>query len=239
MTTLRYQRYHLDAYQQTIDTTVAAVDGNRVALEDTVFFPQGGGQPADHGTLTWPGGAAEVVEVAERDGQVWHELAGPLPPAGTGVHGSLDWARRYALMRMHTATHVLNGVIWRDLRAHVTGVQLQPDVARMDFELERLTDEVAAAIQAATNQALAADLPVRVRLLPRAEALAIPDLVRLKSHALPEGVELIRAIEIVGLDLQADGGTHVRSTGEVGRIRIVGRDNKGRSNKRLRIALEP
>ena len=232
-----YQLYHTDSYLREMDATVTQVEGDRVALDRTVFYAQSGGQPADHGTLTWPDGQARVTDVRQQE-LIWHQLDGPVPPVGTQIHGLLDWERRYALMRAHTALHILCGVIWRDYAAHVTSSAMEPGSARQDFELERLTGDFAEEIERRVNAEIMADREVRIRFLPRAEAFAIPDLIRTKINLLPEGIEVVRITEIVGLDLQADGGTHVARTGEVGRVRIVDYHSKGRINKRLRLAIE-
>lgn len=238
-----YQPYHRDSYQREIDAVVTRVEGNRVALDQTVFYAQGGGQPADHGTLTWEGGEARVVDVrkshSEGEDIVWHQLEGDIPAVGAQVHGTLDWERRYALMRAHTATHILCGVIWRDFGAKVTSSAMEPGKAHQDFELERLTGDFVAEVERRINGEVVADRKVRIRFLPRAEAFAIPDLIRTRINLLPEGVDPVRVCEIVGLDLQADGGAHVARTGEVGPIRVVDYHSKGRINKRVRIALEP
>ncbi len=234
MTTLLY---HTDSYLRRMDAIVTRLEGARVALDRTVFYAQGGGQPADHGTLQWDGGQARVFDVRKVGEEVWHALEGPLPPVGAAVHGVLDWERRYALMRAHTATHVLDGVIWRDYGALVTGSSMEPGNARQDFELEHMSANFAVEVEQRTNAELAADREVRARMLPRAEAFAIPDLIRTKINLLPEGLQHVRVIEIVGLDMQADGGTHVARTGEVGTIRVVGHESKGRINKRLRLAI--
>ena len=235
MTTLLYQT---DSYLRETDATATRVEGTQVALDRTIFYAQGGGQPADHGTLQWDGGRARVIDVRKVGQDVLHTLDGPPPSAGTAVHAALDWERRYALMRAHTATHVLDGVIWRDYGALVTGSAMEPGSARQDFELEHMSADFATEVERRTNAELGADREVRVRILPRAEALIIPDLIRTKINLLPIGIEQIRVVEIVGLDLQADGGTHVARTSEVGTIRIVGHESKGRINKRLRLAIE-
>ena len=235
MTTLLYQT---DSYLRETDATATRVEGTQVALDRTIFYAQGGGQPADHGTLQWDGGRARVIDVRKVGQDVLHTLDGPPPSAGTSVHAALDWERRYALMRAHTATHVLDGVIWRDYGALVTGSAMEPGSARQDFELEHMSADFATEVERRTNAELGADREVRVRILPRAEALIIPDLIRTKINLLPIGIEQIRVVEIVGLDLQADGGTHVARTSEVGTIRIVGHESKGRINKRLRLAIE-
>ena len=235
MTILLYQT---DSYLRETDATATRVEGTQVALDRTIFYAQGGGQPADHGTLQWDGGTARVIDVRKVGQDVLHTLDGPPPSAGTSVHAALDWERRYALMRAHTATHVLDGVIWRDYGALVTGSAMEPGSARQDFELEHMSADFATEVERRTNAELGADREVRVRILPRAEALIIPDLIRTKINLLPIGIEQIRVVEIVGLDLQADGGTHVARTSEVGTIRIVGHESKGRINKRLRLAIE-
>ena len=235
MTTLLYQT---DSYLRETDATATRVEGTQVALDRTIFYAQGGGQPADHGTLQWDGGTARVIDVRKVGQDVLHTLDGPPPSGGIAVHAALDWERRYALMRAHTATHVLDGVIWRDYGALVTGSAMQPGSARQDFELEHMSADFATEVERRTNAELGADREVRVRILPRAEALIIPDLIRTKINLLPIGIEQIRVVEIVGLDLQADGGTHVARTSEVGTIRIVGHESKGRINKRLRLAIE-
>lgn len=234
MTTLLY---HLDSYLREADAAVTTVDGDRVVLDQTVFYAQGGGQPPDQGSIAWPGGEARVVDVRRAGEDVWHRLDGTVPAAGDRVHCSLDWPRRYALMRAHTALHILCGVIWRDYRAPVTGGSMEPGSARMDFELERMSADFASEVEARANAEVSADREIRVRILPREEAFAIPDLIRTKIKLLPEGIREVRVVEIVGLDLQADGGTHVARTGEVGRIRVTGHESKGRINKRLRIAV--
>jgi misacylated tRNA(Ala) deacylase len=175
-------------------------------------------------------------------GEIVHELEAPadgeLPAAGDLVRVDVEWARRYALMRTHTALHALCGVVWRDYGASVTGGNMEPGAGRMDFEFETMSGDLVGEIEAKVNEELRFARDVRVNVLPRAEAFAIPDLIRTKVNLLPPGIEEIRTIEIVGLDLQADGGTHVANTREVGGIRVTGYESKGRINKRIRIALE-
>jgi len=230
--------YHVDSYAREFEAEVVAVQGAQVALERTSFFPGGGGQPADEGELVWDTAAARVLKAKKEGAVVWHRLdaEGPLP--GTQVLGVLNWERRYALMRTHTALHILCGVIWRDHGAQVTGGNMEPGRARMDFEFETMRRELVDEIEAKINEEVAADRPVRVNLLPRDEAFQIPDLIRTKINLLPPQISEVRTVEIVGLDLQADGGTHVANTSEVGTIRIVDYKSKGRINKRLVIALE-
>jgi misacylated tRNA(Ala) deacylase len=207
-----------------------------------VFYPGGGGQPSDRGLiLRATDGRSWTVKSARKvDGEIVHELEpedGDPPATGDLVTVDLDWARRLALMRTHTALHALCGVVWRDYGALVTGGNMEPGSGRMDFEFERMSGDLVDAIEVSVNAELATGRDVRVAVLPRSEAFAIPDLIRTKVNLLPEGIDEIRTIEIVGLDLQADGGTHVANTREVGGIRVTGYESKGRVNKRIRIAL--
>lgn len=230
--------FHTDAYVRDFEATLLAVHEQGVELDRTAFYPGGGGQPADRGWLQWDGGRVEVLTARRGDGRLLHRVEGDPPPAGTSVRGVLDWERRYALMRTHTALHLLCGVVWRDHGAQVTGGNMEPLAGRLDFEFERMSGELVAEIEAAVNAEVEADRAVRVAILPRAEAEAIPDLIRTKVNLLPEGLTRIRTVEIVGLDLQADGGTHVSSTGDVGPVRIAGYKSKGRLNKRIAIELQ-
>jgi misacylated tRNA(Ala) deacylase len=213
-----------------------------VVLDRTVFYPGGGGQPADRGVLLRAvDGRSWMVRTARKvDGEIAHELepSDMDPPAvGDELEVDLDWARRLALMRTHTALHALCGVVWRDHGALVTGGNMEPGSGRMDFEFETMSGHLVDSIEATVNAELAREREVRVNVLARAEAFEIPDLIRTKVDLLPPGIEQIRTIEIVGLDLQADGGTHVRNTREVGQIRVTGYESKGRINKRIRIEL--
>lgn len=240
-TDMLFQR---EADLRAVDATVVAVDPDSlsIALNRTVFYPGGGGQPPDVGIIERPDGTTWPVLGARKDGgTVWHELGGEdaLPRVGDLLHLELDWARRYRLMRMHTALHTLCGVVFRDYGALVTGGNMGPDRARMDFEMDsaEFTPARVAEIERRANEELAAGRDVRVRILPREEAFQIPDLIRTKINLLPEGIREVRTVEIVGLDLQADGGTHVGNTREVGTLRVVGTRSKGRANKRLEIEL--
>jgi len=226
---------HSDAYLKEFEAAVVAVEPGQaaVALDRTAFYPGGGGQPADHG---WIDGRA-VTRVRRQDDLVWHHLEGVLPVVGALVHGVLDWQRRYRLMRTHTAFHILCGVVWRDYRAQVTGGNLEPLAGRMDFEFETLRQELVREIEDKVNQEIAAARDVRVRFLPREEAFRIPDLIRTKINLLPETIRTVRIVEIEGLDLQADGGTHVANTREVRSIRVAGYKSKGRINKRIELAI--
>ena len=235
MTELLYQT---DSYTRGWEARVLRVEGDEALLDRTAYYPGGGGQPADRGRLLWDGGRAEIVG-ARRDGEdLWHRLEGAAPLAWQQVHGELDWERRHALMRAHTALHILCGIVWRDYGAPVTGGSMDIGRARMDFELEAMSGELAREMEAKLRREVQAARPVRVRILAREEAFAIPDLIRTKVNLLPPGIEQVRVVEIEGLDLQADGGTHIRNTSEVGEVRVVGHESKGRINKRLRIELE-
>ena len=231
--------YHTDAYLQTFDATVAAVDGQSVALDQTALYPGGGGQPYDLGTLSTADGQAWPVGNGRKDGDlIWHELEGPPPAVGAAVRGQVDWARRYQLMRTHTAMHILCGVIFRDYGASVTGGNMEPLKGRMDFEFETMRQEFVREIELRVNAEIDAARLIKVAILPRDVAFAIPDLIRTKVNRLPPGIAEVRTVEIVGLDLQADGGTHVANTREVGRLRIVDYKSKGKINKRLEVAVE-
>jgi misacylated tRNA(Ala) deacylase len=240
------QLCYTDAYVRSVETRVRAVetgDSTVVVLDRTVFYPGGGGQPSDRGLLlrSADGRTWTVRGARKQGGEIVHELdpaEGDPPAVGDVLEVDLDWARRLTLMRTHTALHALCGVVWRDYGALVTGGNMEPGTARMDFEFERMSGDLVDAIEATVNEELGKARDVRVDVLPRAEAFAIPDLIRTKVNLLPEGIEEIRTIEIVGLDLQADGGTHVSNTREVGRIKVSGYESKGRINKRIRIALE-
>ncbi len=231
MTTLLCQT---DSYLQSFDASVTGVEAESraILLDSTAFYPGGGGQPCDFGTLTINEATYPVGRVKKQGDQA------PLPAAGAKVHGQIDWERRYQSMRTHSAMHVLCGVIFRDYGAQVTGCNFEPLQGHMDFEFERMQAELVQAIEAAVNLEIGKNREVRVRTLPRAEAFQIPDLIRTKINLLPEGIAQVRTVEIVGLDLQADGGTHVRNTSEIGRVRVTDYKSKGASNKRLYISVE-
>jgi misacylated tRNA(Ala) deacylase len=237
MTDLLFQT---DSYLQAFTATVVAVNHaeNALALDRTAFYPGGGGQPHDLGRLCLPEQVLQVTRVKQQDGQVWHWLDGTPPAPGTVVTGELDWSRRFRLMRTHTAMHILCGVVWRDYGALVTGGNMEPLQGRMDFEFASLRRELVQEIEAKINAEVAQHRAVRVNMVAREEAMHIPDLIRTKINLLPAGIAQVRTVEIVGLDLQADGGTHVANTREVGHIRIVDYKSKGQINKRLQIALD-
>jgi misacylated tRNA(Ala) deacylase len=229
--------YHTDAYVQEFDAVVTAVEGNAVALDRTAFYPGGGGQPNDVGRLAAGEAGWAITKVRKAGNDILHELDGEPPAVGTTVHGIVDWERRHKLMRTHTAMHILCGVVWRDYGASVTGGNMEPLKGRMDFEFESMKQELVLEIEARVNAEVAAERPIRVKSLPREEALAIPDLIRTKINLLPPGIPEVRTVEIVGLDLQADGGTHVANTREVGKIRVVDYKSKGKINKRIEIEI--
>ncbi len=226
---------HGDSYLKEFDATVIEVNsGERaVALDRTAFFPGGGGQPCDRGWLN----EVPVMRTGRQGEVVWHWLDGEPLAAGSRIHGKLDWNLRYRLMRTHTAFHILCGVVWRDWKAQVTGGNMEPLKGRMDFEFETLQHELVAEIEKRINAEVAAARPVLVRFLPREEAFRIPDLIRTKINLLPEGIKQVRIVEIQDLDLQADGGTHVANTREVGAIRVAGYESKGRINKRIKLEI--
>jgi len=227
---------HTDAYLQEFEATVVVVnpDEKAVALDRTAFYPGGGGQPCDYGWLN----DHRVTKVKRQGQHIWHWLEGELPAEGETVHGKLDWDRRYKLMQTHTAFHILCGVVWRDYKAQVTGGNMDVLKGRMDFEFETLRKELVSEIEEKLNAEVAEARPVQVKILPREEAFQIPDLIRTKINLLPEGITEVRTIEIEGLDLQADGGTHVANTREVGTIRVAGYKSKGKINKRIMLEID-
>ncbi len=230
--------YLADAYMKAFTAKVIAVVNGGVVLERSAFYPGGGGQPCDIGKLEAEGKSWQVKKVKRVSGEPVHFLDADPPAEETTVHGELDWQRRYQLMRTHTAMHILCGVIWRDYGASVTGGNMEPLRGRMDFEFETMRHELVSAIETAVNVEVEAARPVNVAILPREEAFQIPDLIRTKINLLPEGISEVRTVELEGLDLQADGGTHVRNTSEVGHIRITDYKSKGRINKRIYVELD-
>ena len=230
--------YHQDGYLKEFQAVVTEVVGNGVVLDRSAFYPGGGGQPSDLGVLRTGEVEYQVTKVGRKEGKVVHELDRDPPVPGTQVTGVIEWDRRYKLMRTHTALHILCGVVWRDYAALVTGGDMQPLQARMDFELEHMTVDFAQEMEEKVNREVAAGRTVTTNVLPRDEAMQAPDLIRTKINLLPAGIQEVRVVDIHDLDLQADGGTHVADTREVGRIRVVGHESKGRINKRLRIQVE-
>jgi len=231
MTELLYLR---DAYATRFSATVDEVREGAISLDQTLFYPTGGGQPHDTGVLA----GLRVTEVRKEGQQVWHSVeGGPLPEVGATVEGDIDWDRRHRLMRTHTALHVLCGVIWNEWHVPVTGGNMEPLSARMDFEFDPVPDGFAARIEELVNAEFVADRPITVGFLPRDTAVQDADLIRTKVSLIPESVTEIRVVDIVGLDKQADGGTHVRSTAEVGHLKVLKLENKGKGNKRVRVEI--
>ncbi len=239
-----------DAYVKSMDATVLEVrDDNAVALDRTIFYATGGGQPHDSGTLRLSdedelkagkiaGEACVVTDVRKQDDLVWHSLATPgALRRGDKVTGNIDWERRHQLMRTHTALHILGGVIWNEWGVYVTGGNMEPLAARMDFEFGQLPENFASHVSQLVNNEIAANRPIEVSYLDSATALADKELIRTKVNLVPKSVKRIRVVDIVGLDKQADGGTHVASTLEVGRFEITKTQSKGKGNKRVRMVL--
>lgn len=226
-----------DAYLAVSEGNVVSVEDGGLFLDRTVFYARGGGQPGDTGVIRWHGGETEIVDTIRRDGMPFHVVAegAELPDPGTPVEGAIDWEKRYLTMRTHTALHALSGVVFRDFGAKVTGGNMVPGEARMDFELDGISVEFGRTVEDRLNAELVKGYPTEILEMAREEALQDPDLIRTKVNLIPEFVKLIRVVDIVGLDRQADGGTHVASTLEVGRIEVVKTESKGRDNKRMRI----
>ncbi|MDE0376002.1 MAG: alanyl-tRNA editing protein [bacterium] len=232
--------YSVDSYAREMAAEVVATDADdgRVLLDRTVFYPGGGGQPVDAGELAIGDDRLQVVGVKQDSDGVWHWLEGGLPKVGTRVTGRIDWDRRYRLMRTHTSLHALCGVIWERFRSPVTGGNMEPGYGRLDFEIPNWDASHRDPVEQALNEAIARHLPVDVSFMPREEADLDPSLIRTKVNLIPPSVRRIRVIDIVGLDRQADGGTHVNTTEEVGRVRITKVQSKGRGFRRIRVALE-
>ena len=230
--------YHTESYLKEFEASVIDLVDTGVVLDRTAFYTGGGGQPSDSGTLTTEEREYRVNGVKRVDGNLVHQISGDLPTLGSKVSGVIDWERRYLLMRTHTALHILCGVVWRDYGALVTGGDMKPGEGRMDFEFENFSAEFVDELEAKVNAEVAENRDIHAHNLTREEADLVPDLIRTKINLLPPNIQEIRTIDITGLDLQADGGTHVANTSEVGVIKVVGHESKGRINKRIRIALE-
>ena len=239
MTRLLYQT---DSYLKDFEARVIAhePETHAVILDQSAFYPGGGGQPADSGYLSLPGSSCRISRAKKAGEHVLHLVEGelPLPDIGSVVHGKIDWERRYQLMRTHTAMHILCGVIFRAYGALVTGGDMDPLAGRMDFEFETMHKELVTEIEQSINREVSKAVAVEVKILAREAAFQIPDLIRTKINLLPDGIQQVRVVEIVGLDLQADGGTHVHNTSEVGIIRIVDYKSKGKINKRIYLELD-
>jgi len=241
MTDTQWRTHRLELADQTLrewDATVLAVGEDGIVLDRSAFYPGGGGQPPDEGVLLWGGVQTRIV--GARKGDDLYLIPAdrdPVPPPGTTVRGAVEDARRTALMRTHSGLHVLCGVVFRDYGALVTGGNMEPLTARMDFDLPELPEGFRDAVEAACNAEVVRDRPIEIRVLPRAEAFALPDIIRTATNLVPETVQDVRIVDVVGLDQQADGGTHVASTSQIGKIEVVKIENKGRGFRRLRIKI--
>ena len=236
----QWRTHRLELDDQTLrewDAAVLAADAEGIVLDRSAFYPGGGGQPPDHGVLLWGGVQTRIVDARKGNDDVYLVPldTDPLPPVGTSVRGAVEDDRRTALMRTHSGLHVLCGVVFRDFGALVTGGNMEPLTARMDFNLPELPEGFRDAVEAACNAEVRADRRIDVRVLPRDEAFALPDIIRTATNLVPPEVEEVRIVDIVGLDQQADGGTHVASTAAVGRIEVVKIESKGKGFRRLRI----
>jgi len=228
-----------DSYLDRAEGNVVEVGDGAVVLDRTVFYARGGGQPGDTGIIRWDGGEVRVTDTIRRDGKIVHIVeSGEFPDPGTPVEGVIDWDRRYTIMRTHTALHALSGVVWRDFGAKVTGGNMEEGTARMDFELDSISVDFGKEVERRLNAELVKGYPTEIVYMAREVALQDPDLIRTKVNLIPEWVQEIRVVDIVGLDRQADGGTHVRTTLEVGEVEVVKTESKGRANKRMKIRIK-
>jgi misacylated tRNA(Ala) deacylase len=234
----RTQRLDLaDPTLREWECAVVGVDAEHgIVLDRSAFYPGGGGQPPDHGVLLWQGVQTRIVGTVKGEDLYLVPAEGdPVPPTGTAVTGAVEDARRTMLMRTHSGLHVLGGVVFRDYGALVTGGNMEPGEARMDFNLPDVPEGFKASLEEAINAEVTADRKVEVQVLPREQALAIPDIIRTQTNLIPPGETEVRIVDITGLDTQADGGTHVASTRQIGRMQVVKVENKGRQNRRVRI----
>ena len=234
MTELLYLRDH---YLREFEAQVEKAEGDSVVLDRTAFYPTGGGQPTDLGKISWEGGEAQVIDVSKKAGTVFHKLEGTMPQLSATVHGTIDWQRRYVFMRYHSALHVLCGLVYHMYGGLVTGGQIYSEKARMDFDLQDINPERVKEIEKECNKAIQDSRPITVRFLTREEAMKHPDLIRTKINLLPADITEVRVVDIEGLDVQADGGTHVSNTKEIQGIKVIRTDNKGRINRRMEINL--
>jgi misacylated tRNA(Ala) deacylase len=241
LTDTQWRTHRLELDDQTLrewDATVLAAGDDGIVLDRSAFYPGGGGQPPDHGVLLWGGVQTRIAGARKGEDLYLIPAEGdPVPPPGTMVRGAVEDDRRTALMRTHSGLHVLCGVVFRDYHVPVTGGNMEPLIARMDFDLPELPDGFKDAVEAACNAEVGTDRRIDVRVLPRAEAFALPDIIRTATNLVPADVEDVRIVDIVGLDQQADGGTHVASTSQIGKIEVVKVENKGRGFRRLRIRI--
>jgi misacylated tRNA(Ala) deacylase len=230
----------MDSTLREWEATVLSSDAETgIVLDRSAFYPGGGGQPPDHGVLLWGGVQTRIVDVRRGDEFYLVPADGdPLPPAGTLVQGAIEDSRRTALMRTHSGLHLLSGVVFRDFGALVTGSNMEPNTGRLDFNLDEIPEGFKDAIEAACNVEVASDRAIEAYELPREDALAIPDVIRTAKNLLPPSIEIVRIVDIKGLDVQADGGTHVASTKQIGAMRVVKVENKGKGFRRIRVSLE-
>jgi len=226
--------YLNDAELRSFEAVVTNVDDSRIELDQTAFYATSGGQPHDTGHLLWDSGAASVIDVRTVNQRIWHTLAGPMPVKGTRISGEVDEERRRQMMRTHTAMHILCGVMWKKWKRVVTGGNMDALSGRMDFEMDEMSTDFGTEIEYLCNEEIAADRPIEVSFLAREDAILDRDLIRTKVNLVPESVKEIRIVDIVGLDKQADGGTHVSSTSQVGRMEVVKTESKGKGFKRIR-----
>jgi misacylated tRNA(Ala) deacylase len=241
MTDTQWRTHRLELDDQTLrewDATVLATGVDGIVLDRSAFYPGGGGQPPDEGVLLWGGVQTRIVGARKGDDLYLIPADGdPMPPPGTTVRGAVEDGRRTALMRTHSGLHVLCGVVFRDYGVPVTGGNMEPLTARMDFDLPELPEGFRDAVEAACNAEVSRDRRIDVRVLPRAEAFALPDIIRTATNLVPDTVQEVRIVDVVGLDQQADGGTHVASTSQIGKIEVVKIENKGRGFRRVRIRI--
>jgi len=229
----------LDSTLREWQATVLDVDDNGIVLDRSAFYPGGGGQPPDHGVLLWSGVQTAIVGARRGDDIRLIPADGdPIPPPGTPVRGALEDERRTALMRTHSGLHLLSGVVFRDFGALVTGSNMDPLTGRLDFNLEEIPPGFKDAVEDACNVEVTAERAIEAYELSRAEAFEIPDIIRTATNLLPAEIEIVRIVDIKGLDVQADGGTHVATTQQIGAIRVLKVENKGKGFRRIRVALE-
>jgi misacylated tRNA(Ala) deacylase len=233
--------FAVDAYRRSFDSSVLEIDPEqrRIALARTAFFPGGGGQPHDVGELRWDGATTAVTKVRRENGRIWHWIDAPeLPSPGTEVFGELDWSRRHLLMRTHTALHILCGVIWAEFRIPVTGGNMDPGRGRLDFPFESMSTELGRSVERRINEEIERAREIVVEFLGRTQADLDESLIRTAANLIPREIDPLRVIDIVGLDRQADGGTHVANTADVGRVVVTGTESKGKGNKRIRLEVQ-
>lgn len=230
--------YLMDCYLKTFDATVVDARGDEILLDRSAFYPESGGQPSDHGLLRFEGNEAKMVHARKVGEAIWHRVDGTLPSVGQPLSGSIEWERRYTFMRHHTALHVLSRVLYDEFKAGITGNQIGLDRSRMDFATDMYDKEKISFIEERANEVVAHNYPIRLSLVPRAQAMTMVDQNRTRIDLLPTHIETIRIVEIVGYDVEACGGTHLGTTGEIGRLRVGKVENKGKNNKRMEVLLE-